>query len=110
MKVHLIKKQTLEQFANQHPGSKPSLESWVEKIKFANWKQPSDMMDTFNTADLLGKSSNRIVFNIGGNNYRMICKYVFGSKQVHLFVCWMGTHSEYDKVCKQNEQYTINIY
>ena len=110
MKVHLIKKQTLEEFAYRHPRSKTSLEDWVEKLKFADWEQPGDMKETFNTADLLGKSSNRVIFDIGGNNFRMICKYVFGAKQAHLFVCWMGTHAEYDKICKQGEQYTINSY
>jgi len=110
MKVHLIKKQTLEDFAHRHPRSKTSLEDWTEKLKLADWEQPGDMKQTYNTADILGKSSSRVVFDIAGNNYRMICKYVFGIKQAHLFVCWMGTHTEYDKICKQGDQYTINLY
>jgi mRNA interferase HigB len=110
MKVHLIKKQTLEEFTLHHPRSKASLVEWVDKIKFADWENPNDMKETFNTVDYLGKSSSRIIFDIGGNNFRMICKYVFGAKQVHLFVCWIGTHAEYDKLCKQGEQYTINVY
>ncbi|MFD2164083.1 type II toxin-antitoxin system HigB family toxin [Paradesertivirga mongoliensis] len=60
---------------------------------------------TFNTTDLFGKGSNRVIFEIGGNNFRMICKYVFGAKQAHLSVCWMGTHADYDKICTQGEQY-----
>jgi len=68
------------------------------------------MQATFGSADLLGNGLSRIVFNIGGNNYTMIGKYVFGDKQVHLFVCWIGTHAAYDKVCSKNEQYTVNIY
>ena len=32
------------------------------------------------------------------------------AKQAHLFVCWMGTHAEYDKICKQGEEYTVNLY
>ncbi len=110
MKVHLIKKQTLEDFAHGQPRSKTSLEDWTEKLKLANWEQPTDMKRTYNTADILGKSSNRVVFDIAGNNYRMICKYVFGARQVHLFVCWIGTHAAYDKICKQESQYTINLY
>ena len=110
MKVHLIKKQTLQAFAWQHPISRAALEDWSEKIKYADWQQPGDIKQTFKAADLLGKSSNRVVFDIGGNNYRMICKYVFGEKQVHLFVCWIGTHAAYDKVCKQGAQYDINSY
>lgn len=59
---------------------------------------------------ILGWNSNRVVFNIGGNNYRMICKYAFGEKQVHLFICWIGTNTEYDELCDNNEQYTITNY
>lgn len=110
MKVHLIKRQTLEAFAHKHPRSKTSLDDWTEKLKYANWEQPGDINNTYNTADLLGHGCDRVIFDIGGNNYRMICKYVFGKRQVHLFVCWMGTHAEYDKICKQGHQYTINIY
>lgn len=36
-------------------------------------------------------------------------KYAFGKNQVHLFVCWIGTHKEYDKLCKINGQYSVSI-
>lgn len=68
------------------------------------------MQSTFRTVDFLGKGSARVVFDIGGNNYRMICKYAFGGRQVHLFVCWMGTHAAYDKLCNNNEQFTVSIF
>ncbi len=64
----------------------------------------------FVAANLLGNGSHRVVFDIGGNHYRIICKYAFGKKQVHLFVCWIGTHADYDKLYKNNEQYTVNRY
>lgn len=110
MKVHLIKKQTIGEYAEDNSRSRLPLSDWLEKLKYADWEMSSDIKRTYNSADLLGKSSNRVVFDIGGNNYRMICKYAFGERQVHLFVCWIGTHSEYDEVCKDNRQYTISIY
>ena len=110
MRVHLIKKQTVEDFVKTNVQSRNSFEDWLEKIKYADWEKPDDIKATYGSADLLGKSSNRIVFDIGGNNYMMICKYFFGEKQVHLFVCWIGTHAAYDRLCRKNEQYTINIY
>ena len=55
MRIHLVKKQTLEDFKHQHPGSKISLEDWAEKVRLANWEQPGDIKKTFNSADLLGK-------------------------------------------------------
>ena len=110
MKIHLIKKQTLLDFALQYPASRVPLRDWTAKLKLADWKQPGDIKYTFITSDLLGKSSNRVVFDIGGNNYRMICKYLFGKTEVHLFICWIGSHSGYDKICKQGLQYSIKLY
>lgn len=110
MKVHLIRKETIETFALQNAQSRIALEDWLEKLKNADWKKPADIQTVFKTADLLGKSSSRVVFDIAGNHYRMICKYAFGDKQIHLFVCWMGTHAAYNKLCDNNEQYTVSIY
>lgn len=110
MKVHLIKKDTIEAFAAANARSRPSFEEWLEKIKYADWEKPTDIKATFGTADLLGKRSNRVVFDIGGNSYRLICKYAFGEKQAHLFVCWIGTHAEYNELNARNEQYTVSNY
>jgi|SRR5882724_3075809 len=110
MKVHLIAKKTIEGFAVWHARSRASFEDWLQKIKDADWNEPADMKNTFRSADLLGRGSHRVVFDISGNNYRVICKYAFGDHEVHLFVCWIGTHADYDKLCASKEQYTISIY
>ncbi len=110
MKVHLVKRQTIEIFASANARSRVSIADWLGKLKYADWKRPTDIQGTFGAADLLGKGSNRVVFDIAGNHYRLICKYVFGSRQVHLFVCWIGTHAEYDQLNNSNKQYIINNY
>ena len=110
MKVHLIKKQTIQNFVDGHISGKSSFENWLTVLKYSDWDTPKDIQQTFGSADLLGKGSNRVVFDIGGNNYRMICKYHFGSKNIHLFVCWIGQHSEYDELCRHEKQYTVNPY
>jgi len=107
MKVHLIKKQTIENFVLANSSSKSSFNSWLTALKYADWDKPESIKRTFNSADLLGKSSKRVVFDIGGNNYRMICKYYFGKNKVHLFICWLGTHAEYDELCNKTLQFTI---
>ena len=86
MKVHLIRKETIEEFSKQNAQSRASFSAWLTKIKFADWKEPVDIQNTFPYTDLLGNSSNRAIFDIGGNNYRMICKYAFGDRQIRLFV------------------------
>ena len=86
MKVHLIKIQSLLHYTQNNCQSKTSINNWLNVLKYVNWERPSDIINTFNTADILGKNTNRVVFNIGGNKYRLICKYVFGNKRIHLFV------------------------
>ena len=110
MKVHLIRKETIETYVESNVRSRSSFKEWLTKLKHTDWQKPTDIQATFGSADLLGKSSSRVVFNIGGNNYRMICKYAFGDRQIHLFVCWIGTHAKYNELCDDNEQYTVSEY
>jgi mRNA interferase HigB len=110
MKVHLIKRQSIEDYISKNARSRSSFENWIAIVKRVDWIQPQDIISTFNSADILGMGSSRVVFNIGGNNYRLICKYHFGKTNVHLFVKWMGTHAEYTKRCNESKQYDVNAY
>lgn len=110
MRVHLIKRQTIGLFVAKNARGRSSFQNWLTVARFADWNKPEDIRKTFGTADLLGNGSDRVVFDLGGNSYRIICKYVFGEKQVHLFVCWIGTHAEYDKLCADNQQYLISNF
>ena len=110
MKAHLIKKQSIEKYVRKNAQSKVPFGIWLSIIKRAEWNVPNDIIATFNSADILGNSSERVVFNIGGNKYRMICKYHFGKAVVHLFVKWIGTHAAYTKLCNERKQYTVNVY
>lgn len=107
MRVHLIKKQTVEAFVLAHARARPSFALWLTALQAADWATPADIQVMFGAADLLGNGSNRVVFNVGGNTYRVICHYVFGAHQIHLFIRWLGTHAQYTRLCAQNRQYTI---
>lgn len=110
MRVHLLTKHTVERFIDSNIQSKASFESWLDALRCADWSNPHDILTSINSADLLGKGSNKVVFNIGGNKYRMICEYHFCRRKVRLFVNWIGTHAEYTKLCKTGRQYTIDDY
>jgi mRNA interferase HigB len=110
MKIHLVSRETIEEFMAGQARSRTSFEEWLEKIRKADWIKPEDINRTFNSADLLGAGSNRIVFNIAGNSYRMICKYWFGPSKVHLYIKWIGTHSAYTELCKKGGQYSVTDY
>lgn len=77
-----------------------------KRLKFTgNWKNPYDLISSVSNSDLITcvkTGESRIVFNVGGNKYRMICGYHIGEKRSLLFVKFIGTHEEYDKVdvCK----------
>lgn len=110
MRVRLVRKETIEEFAKDNARGRSSCRDWLMKVKYADWESPGDMRATFNTADLLGNGSNRVVFNIGGNDFRLICKYWFGETKTHLYVKWIGTHAEYDRLCKNDKQYTVDDF
>jgi mRNA interferase HigB len=58
MKVHLIRKETIEEYARHNARSRPSLQDWLSKLKYADWKTPEDIKKTFKSADLLGNGSD----------------------------------------------------
>lgn len=110
MKIRLIKRKSIDDFVTAHAQSRVAFALWLTVLKHANWQMPADIMQTFGSADLLGNGSNRVVFNIAGNSYRMICEYHFGVSVVHLYVKWIGTHAAYTALCKSNQQFTITNY
>jgi len=110
MRVHLIRKETIEDFSRNNTGSRASLKDWLSKLNYADWLAPEDIQSTFNSADLLGQGTDRVVFDIGGNNYRIICKYYFGTSKVHIYIKWIGTHAAYSKLCRKGAQYIVDEY
>jgi mRNA interferase HigB len=110
MKIHLLKEKTIRNYTVANAGSRSALSLWLSKLNTVEWNEPGDIPKTFASADLLGNGINRVVFDIGGNNYRMICKYWFGTNWVRHYVKWIGTHAEYTKLCARNLQYTIEDY
>ncbi len=69
------------------------MENWYKLASKAEWTSFADVRSTFPSADLVGE---KLVFNVGGNNYRIIC-FIRFSGQV-LFIKWVGTHAEYDRL------------
>lgn len=110
MKIRLIKKATIVNYAINNAQSRIGLEDWLSKIRRADWKSLERILTEFGSADLLGNGTNRVVFDVGGNRYRIICQYYFGKKKVRLLVRWIGTHTHYTKLCKDGRQYSIRNY
>ena len=84
----------IEEFEHSHADAKDALERWSSIIATAKWRSHLELKQVFPSADYVGNS--RYVFNIKGNNYRIIVLVVFFAETVA--IRFIGTHSEYDKI------------
>ncbi len=87
-------KKRIAAFMKTHPNSSPSLKTWTNLAENAIWKTPADIKREFASASFL--SNNRVIFNIGGNHYRLVVIAIY--VQETLIVSWIGTHAEYSKL------------
>lgn len=109
MRVRVIKISNVKNHVGNDKHMMKCFSTFFEKIQFVNWEIPQNIMETFKSSDLITCSKgqlNRVVFNICRNRYRMICGYHFGGSEVILFIKFVGTHQEYDKV----DVCTINMF
>lgn len=92
----IITKGTIHEFARKHPRSAVPLNDWFDKTAQASWKNFPEVKSTFNTADSIGE--DRYVFDIGGNNFRLIAMIHFAIRT--LYIRAILTHKEYDILSK----------
>ncbi|MCL6462678.1 MAG: type II toxin-antitoxin system HigB family toxin [Flavobacterium micromati] len=84
----------IKEFSEKHASSNVALRDWFIKAKRSEWKTLNDVKQTFNSVDYVG--NNRFVFNIKGNDYRLVAIIIFASSKV--YIRFIGTHSDYDKI------------
>ncbi len=92
--MRVISKRTLQEFWNTYPDSINPLVGWYTEAMKATWQSPQAIKAQYKTASFL--RDNRVVFNIGGNKYRLIVKINYAYSAV--YIRFVGTHSEYDKI------------
>lgn len=105
--MRVIARKTLRKFVESLKGSKDqravksALDAWFHEASKADWKNSADVRKNYASASIVG--SDRVVFNIKGNDYRLVTalNYV---KQV-VFIKWVGTHSAYDKIDVKTVKY-----
>jgi mRNA interferase HigB len=92
--MRIIARSTLLQFWEIHPDAEQPLKTWYDEALNAEWTSPTDIKSTYRNASII--ANNRVVFNIKGNNYRLIVHIRYDINIV--FIRFVGTHSEYDNV------------
>lgn len=85
---------TLRTFIDQHADSGDALNNWYRFVLQADWSNFHDIKGMFNSVDAIG--NDRFVFNIKGNNYRIIALIFFDIRTV--YIRFVGTHAAYSKL------------
>ena len=92
--MQIIAKRTLKLFWEAHPQAESPLRAWYALVDGAAWAGPADIKAMFRTADFIG--DNRVIFNVGGNKYRLVVHVSYGYARV--LIKFVGTHADYDRI------------
>ena len=92
--MQIVSRKTLVTFWEKHPDAEGPLATWFTAARAAEWKTPQDIRYDFRSADFVG--DNRVIFDIGGNKYRLIVNVSYTYKSV--LIKFIGTHADYDKI------------
>lgn len=95
--MRIVAKKTIVAFYTRHADARVALEDWYEKVEAAERENYAQLRMAFSSADHVG--NKRIVFNIKGNDYRLVAIVLFKIKKV--YVRFIGTHQEYDKLSEE---------
>lgn len=90
--MRIISFSAIREYVRRHADADVALRDWYIKTEKANWSCFADLKQTFNSVDYVG--NDRYVFNIKGNDYRLVAMVFFATKKV--FIRFIGTHREYD--------------
>ncbi len=96
----MIAKSSLKKFWDR-PGCGDALgplHSWYDEAAKATWTSPQNIKDQYASASIGG--NNRVVFNIGGNKYRLVVEMQYRADIV--WVKFVSTHAEYDRTDVEN--------
>lgn len=105
--MRVIARKTLKRFIESLRGSKDqravksALDSWYHEMVNAEWNTPADVLAAYANASIVG--SDRAAFNIKGNSYRLVVAINYEHQIV--FIKWIGSHAEYDRIDVKKVQY-----
>jgi mRNA interferase HigB len=92
--MRIISKRTLRVFWERFREAEEPLLAWYREVEKEDWDGPARLKDKYRGTSII--KGNRVVFNIKGNDYRLVVKINYQYRVV--YVRFVGTHAEYDKV------------
>lgn len=98
--MRIIARRTVREFIasragyKDQPALKAALDAWFAEVSKASWESSADVKRLYATASIV--SADRIVFNIKGNDYRLVVAVDF--EKAIVWTKWVGTHADYDRI------------
>lgn len=92
--MRIISRSTLVRFWKKYADAEQPLKSWFDEANNAKWNSPNELKKQYRNASII--NNKRVVFNIKGNDYRLVVDVEY--KMGIIFIVWVGTHIEYDKI------------
>ncbi len=94
--LRVIKEKTLFQYCTnaKYYHAKSSIKAWLYEVRYSEWKNAQALKYKYRNASII--NSKRVVFNVKGNNFRLVVDIEYKLKLV--FIVWFGTHAEYNVI------------
>jgi mRNA interferase HigB len=94
--MRIVKESTLKELCKlrKYKQAEESIKAWIYEVRYSDWSNAQELKAKYRNASII--TAKRVVFNIKGNDYRLIVDIEYKLKIV--FVVWFGTHAEYDKI------------
>jgi mRNA interferase HigB len=105
--MRIIARRTLRDFVAKRAGHKDqgsvkaALDAWFAEVKKASWANAAELKRRYATASVV--TADRVVFNIKGNDYRLVVAVDF--EKAIIWIKWLGTHKAYDKIDVKTVEY-----
>jgi mRNA interferase HigB len=90
--MEVINQSELHSFSRKHPNARKPLAQWLDIVTHALWNNFADVRQSFRSADYV---KEQVIFDIGGNNYRLIASVDYVNKR--MYVLNVMTHADYDR-------------
>jgi len=92
--MNVIAKRTLLHYGEKYPLAHNAILAWLKEFERHSFDNFNQLKDVYGNASIV--ANNRIIFNLKGNDFRLITSINFEKKIA--YIIWFGTHAQYDKI------------
>ena len=103
--MNIIVKRAVLYYIDKYPQARNSLLTWYNEFLKQDFKNFNALKAVYGNASIV--AGNRVIFNIKGNDYRLIVSVNF--KQLAAYIIWFGTHKAYDKIDSETIEFDTRI-